>query len=242
MLPTRLLTIAMTVSLASAGCTGERGGGSEPDAGTLPAQITTGEGLAEDIQTSIDSLNWSAAGAKLSQLQSVLPDIERTVMADGGEDAAQEASGRDTETADADTTELGTFRDALDSLGAQVGRRERLPALESANTLSRLLVLMAGDYGVTVPTEVGALDVAGRDVSYRAEAGRWGGAAASARELRSSYAAVQTHVSGRDSALDTRMRQTIDGLAGAVAAQNVEQVNALATGLLDDVDVVENLY
>jgi len=242
MLRTKLLSIAIAVSLAFAGCTGEQGEGPEPGAGALPAQIATAEGLAEDIQTSIDSLNWSAAGGKLSQLQSGLPDLEQAVMADGGEDAAQEPPGGDTEAADADTTELASFRDALDSLATQVGRRERLRALESANTLSRLLVLMAGDYAATVPAEVGTLDVAGRDVSYRTEGGRWGEAAASVSELRSSYAAVQTHVSGRDAALDTRVRRTIDGLAGAVAAQKVEQVKTLAAGLLDEVDSIEKLY
>jgi hypothetical protein len=108
--------------------------------------------------------------------------------------------------------------------------------------MSRALVALTANYDQTVPVQVGYLDVAGRDAIYRAEAGRWQGAIASAVELRANYAAVRAHVAAKDATLDGRVRQRLNALDAAVAAKNAARVRAVATGVLDDVDLIERTY
>lgn len=179
----------------------------------LPADVARAEGLAEDIQADLDTLGWTAARDKLAQLQA--SSVAAKVTSDEG---------------------------ALDSLAAQIGRRDRLGALQSANRMSRALLVIAAHYNLTVPVEVGLLDVAGRDAIYRAEAGDWLGAAASVAEFRARYAAVQPHVAAKDAALDARFAQRVTALDDAVKAKNAARVRTVATGLLDDMDLVEGTY
>ena len=201
-----IVPLLATLAVGVAACTG-RGGTQKPTGrAALPADVALAEGLAEDIQTDLDTLGWTAARDKLAQLQASSAGVK------------------------------------LDSLAAQIGRRDRLGALQSANGVSRALLAIAADYTLTVPVEVGLLDVAGRDAIYRAEAGEWPGAAAAVAELRARYAAVQPHVAAKDPALDGRFARRLAELEDAVKARNAARVRTVATGLLDDVDVVERTY
>jgi len=84
--------------------------------------------------------------------------------------------------------------------------------------------------------------VAGRDAIYAAETGRWQDASAATEELRANYTGVGTHVAGKDSTLDRRVRQQLSQLDRAVAAKSAARVRAIATALLGDVDLVEQTY
>src|SRR2546427_5965400 len=101
---------------------------------------------------------------------------------------------------------------ALDSLISQLSRQNRPASLQSANRLSRAIVGVMANYDVTVPVQVGYLDVAGRDVIYAAETGRWQDASAAAAELHTNYAGVSTHVAGKDRTIDVRLRQRLSEL------------------------------
>jgi len=138
--------------------------------------------------------------------------------------------------------EIGGYGVSLDALISQLGRQERPAALQSANRLSRAIVGFMAKYEVMLPAQVGYLDVAGRDVIYAAETGRWQDASAAAEELRTNYTGVGTHVAGKDSTLDRRVRQQLSQLDRAVAAKSAARVRAIATALLGDVDLVEQTY
>jgi hypothetical protein len=142
----------------------------------------------------------------------------------------------------ADPATLASYEAALDSLAAQIGRRDRLASLQSANRMTRVLLAVAANYDLTVPVQVGLLDVAGRDAIYRAEAGDWQAVAASVAELRTQYAVVQAHVAGKDAALSARLAQRLTDLEAAVSAKEATRVRTLATALLEDVDLAERTY
>jgi hypothetical protein len=185
----------------------------ETNHSAVPPAVVAAEGLAEDMQADLDTLGWGAAGAKLARLRD-----ESTAMRMAG------------------------YETTLDSLAAGITRRDRLAALQAANRASRLLLAVAATYKVTVPVNVGLLDVAGRDAIYRSEAGRWQDASAAVAELRANYDAIQGHVASSDAALDQRLAQQLQALHAAVSARNAGRVRNIATRFLDDVDLVERTY
>jgi len=138
--------------------------------------------------------------------------------------------------------EIAGYGVSLDSLISQLGRQERAPALQSANRLSRAIVGFMGKYDVIVPSQVRLSGCRRPGRIYAAETGRWPDASAAAEELRANYAGVGTHVAGKDSTLDRRVRQQLTQLDRAVAAKSAARVRAIATALLDDVDLVEQTY
>jgi len=148
------------------------------------------EGLAEDIQADLDARNWTMARTRLAELQKNRVALQRVLPAG----------------------EIGGYGVSLDALISQLGRQERPAALQSANRLSRAIVGFMAKYEVMLPAQVGYLDVAGRDVIYAAETGRWQDASAAAEELRTNYTGVGTHVAGKDSTLDRRVRQQLSQL------------------------------
>jgi len=240
---TRSASSLFALAILLGGCShAETRDGREAESGTVPPALGTAEGLAEDVQDDIDTLGWAAAGAKVAQLRRGEASVGRAVRTDSAEDADHDSGASDTTAADTDEQELATYRRAVDSLGARVERRDRLAALTSANTLSRVLAAMSADYRSRVPVQVALLDVAGRDAIYAAEGGRWSEAAAAVRELRSTYAQVSGHVTKAQRPLNDRFRQTLDALAGAVSKQDVTQARREATSLLDDVDLIEGTY
>jgi hypothetical protein len=204
--------------------------GREAGPGTLPPTLEAADGLAEDVQADIDTLGWAAAGAKVAKLRQSEASVEQVVTADSAENAA---TGQQ---------ELATYRRAVDSLGARIERRDRLAALASANTLSRVLAAMSANYRSRVPAQVALLDVAGRDAIYAAEGARWNEAAAAVHELRSTYASVSDHVTRAQRPLNDRFQRTLEALAGAVSHQDIAQVRRQATSILDDVDLIEGTY
>jgi hypothetical protein len=193
----------------------------------LPPVVVAAEGLSEDIQTDLDTLGWTAASTRLAQLQASRSALRTAVLPDSGT---------------ANAASVARYETALDSLTVQIGRRDRLASLESANQMSRVLLAVAAGYALTVPVQVGLLDVAGREAIYRAGAADWQGASAAAAEIRTQYAAVQAHVVVKDAALDGRMARQLTALDAAVSARNAARVRTVATGLLNDVDLVERTY
>jgi len=191
-----------------------------PQTGAPPRALVVAEGLAEDIQADLDARNWTMARTRLAELQKNHVALQRVLPAG----------------------EIAGYGVSLDSLISQLGRQERPAALQSANRLSRAIVGFMAKYDVTVPAQVGYLDVAGRDVIYAAETGRWPDASAAAEELHANYTGVGTHVAGKDSTLDRRVRQQLSQLDRAVAAKSAARVRAIATALLGDVDLVEQTY
>jgi hypothetical protein len=210
----RIAQLFVALAVTTAACNGSRKGRTEPNrAAAVHPAVVAAEALAEDIQADLDTLGWGAARAKLAQLRN-----QSTAIRVAGYEAT------------------------LDSLAAAITRRDRLTALQAANRASRLLLTAAAAYAVTVPSNVGFLDVAGRDAIYRSEAGRWQDASAAVAELRANYDAVQAHVAGKDAALDQSIAQGLRALDAAVSARNATRVRSIATSLLDQVDLVERTY
>jgi hypothetical protein len=191
-----------------------------PQAGAVPPAVVVAEGLAEDVQADLDARNWAMARTRVAELQTNRAELRVALPA-------------------AKTT---GYEAALDSLIAQVGRQARSASLQSANRMSRAIVTILADYDVTVPVQVGSLDVAGRDAIYGAEARRWQDASAALAELHANYATVRAHVAGKDPVLDTRFAQRLNELDRAVAGRNAARVRSIATALLDDVDLIERTY
>jgi len=209
-----LATAAAGIALAAtAGVDG-------PQTAAPPQSLVVAEGLAEDIQADLDARHWTMARTRVVELQKNRVALQRELPA----------------------AEIAGYEVSLDSLISQLARQERAPALQSANRLSRAIVGFMAKYNVTVPAQVGYLDVAGRDAIYAAETGRWQDASAAAEELSANYAGVGTHVAGKDSTLDRRVRQRLRQLDRAVAAKSAARVRAIATALLEDVDLVEQTY
>lgn len=189
-------------------------------AGTVPTPLEAAEGLAEDVQTDIAGSNWTAAAANAKELQNTAAGV---VSAAGpGASAA--------------------YRAAVDSLAAQVGRRDRAASLVSANAVSRDLVRMFVAFHPKVPVQVAYMDVAGRDVVYAAERGDWSAATRAVQELRTNYDAVQAHVSASNPALANRVAGELQQVADAVQGKNAAEAKRTGNVLLEEVDLIEKTY
>lgn len=189
-----------------------------------PAALTVSENLAEDIQDDINTQGWRTADGKLADLLAEVDGVSRSV------------------TDDARAGLAGDYRAILDSLMARVARRDRLGSLVAANDLCRQLASVASGYPARAPVTVTLLDVSGRDLLYRSEAGLWTAAAASVAEYRQGYGTVRSHVSERDPALDGRVGRDLDEAERTVQARDTAGVRKSANALLDDVDRIEQTY
>jgi hypothetical protein len=101
---------------------------------------------------------------------------------------------------------------------------------------------MMADYPTKVPVEVAYMDVAGRDVLYAAQQGRWGDAADPVGEVGRRYAAVRAEVRARDPSLDRRVTSEIAQLQRAVVSRARDRATSLAEALLEDVDRIEQTF
>jgi len=139
-------------------------------------------------------------------------------------------------------TKRSAYVNALDSLAAAIARRSRAGALTAGNRVSRVVAGIMADYPTKVPVDVTLMDVAGRDVLYAAQQGRWGDAANATAELGRNYAVVQVHVRARDSALNRRVTAEIVRLQRAVVSRARDRATSLALALLEDVDRIEQTF
>lgn len=220
--------LVLSALLSLAACTGA-GRERPPVQSPLPAVISVAEGQAEDVQSDLERGDWGAAQARLDSLRGTRNTVDGALAPPGG--AGDSASAT-----------LLLYGSALDSLGAAIGRRDSVSGREAANRMSRALVMASGGYVNPVPPAVGLLDVAGRDVGYFAETGRWDDAQRMVDELRREYAYVSAHVRTKDAALGDRVSADIDAVAGAVAARNAMDVRRTAAALLEAVDAIEKTY
>jgi hypothetical protein len=191
-----------------------------PRVDVVPPAVTIAEGLAEDIQADLETRNWTMAQTRVAELQKNRLRLRVLLPA----------------------PKIAGYEVAFDSLTAQLKRQDRLASLQSANHMSREIVTIMGNYTATVPIQVSYLDVAGRDAIYAAEGGRWQDASAAVTELRANYAIVQARVAGKDSTLDQHVRQQLNGLEVAVTAKSVTHARAIATALLENVDLIERVF
>jgi len=218
---------AVVLAVGVAGCKGNQGGeaasaaASTSTAGVPPSSVEQAEALAEDIQTYLDQNAWPAAEAKFRELTVVGQNLASVGVAEAKRSA---------------------YVNALDSLGAAIARRSQAGALTAGNRVSRVVAGIMADYPTKVPVDVTLMDVAGRDVLYAAQQGRWGDAAKATAEFGRSYAAVQVHVRARDSALDRRVTAESVRLQRAVVSRARDRATSLALALLEDVDRIEQTF
>jgi len=218
---------AVLLAVGGAGCKGNQGGqtvsaaASTSTAGAPPSSVEQAEALAEDAQTYIDQNAWPAAEAKFRELKVVGESLASVGVAEAKRSA---------------------YVNALDSLGAAIARRSQAGALTAGNRVSRVVAGIMADYPTKVPVDVTLMDVAGRDVLYAAQQGRWGDAANATAELGRNYAVVQVHVRARDSALNRRVTAEIVRLQRAVVSRARDRATSLALALLEDVDRIEQTF
>jgi hypothetical protein len=218
---------AVLLAVGGAGCKGNQGGqtvsaaASTSTAGAPPSSVEQAEALAEDIQTYLDQNAWPAAEAKCRELTVVGQNLTSVGVAE---------------------TKRSAYVNALDSLGAAIAHRSQAGALTAGNRVSRVVAGIMADYPTKVPVDVTLMDIAGRDVLYAAQQGRWGDAANATAELGRSYAAVQVHVRARDPVLDRRVTAGIAHLQRAVASRGRDQATRLSQALLEDVDSIEQAF
>jgi hypothetical protein len=185
---------------------------------SAPPPVEQAEALAEDVQTDLAQKTWPAAEARVRELRSLGEKLDSA----GVPQPKRSAYGR-----------------AVDSLGAAIARRSQSEALTAGNQVSRIVTGIMADYPTKVPAAVVYMDVAGRDVLYAAQQGRWSGAAGPVAEVGRSYAAVQAQVRARNPALDQRVTSEIAQLQRAVVSRARDRATSLAQALLDDVDRIE---
>lgn len=207
------------------GCRG-RGGeeaqavASTPQAGA-PPPVEQAEGLAEDVQSDIRQNSWPAAEAKARELRTLPPRLDSAGVAQPKRDA---------------------YKRAVESLGAAIAARSGSEALTAGNQVSRVVAGIMLDFPAQVPGAVAYMDVAGRDVLYAAQQGRWSDAVAPVAEVARSYAAVQPYVRSRNFALDQQVSSEITQLRRGVATREQDRVSNAAQALLDEVDRIELIY
>jgi hypothetical protein len=228
---------AVVIALTAVGCKGKGATASgaalaSPPVGTgsaaaptptasAPPPVEQAEALAEDVQTDLTQNAWPTAEARLRGLRSLGEKLDSVGVSQPKQSA---------------------YRRAVDSLGAAITRRSRTDALTAGNYVSRVVTGIMADYPTKVPVEVVYMDVAGRDVLYAAQQGRWSGTAGPMAELGRSYAAVQAHVSTRNPALNQRVTSEIAPLRRAVLSRARDRATSLAQRLLDDVDRIEQTF
>ena len=227
----RHLALALILAVSVAGCKGTQRGqpsatsasmvASTPTASGLPPAVEQAEALAEDVQTDVEQKAWPAAEAKLRELRSVGQKLDSVGVAQSKQTA---------------------YGNALDSLGAAVARRSQADGLTAGNRVSWVVTSIMADYPTKVPVEVTLMDVAGRDVLYAAQQGRWADAAKSVREIERSYAAVRVHIHTRNPALNRQVTSEMAQLHHAVDSQAPARLARVARALLESVDRIEQAF
>ena len=213
----RALVLALTV----VGCRGTGAAAAPPTTARAPAPVEQAEALAEDVQTDVAQGAWPVAEAGARELRSL---------------------GEKLHTAGVPVSKQSGYGPAVDSLSAAISRRSQSEALTAGNHVSRIVTGIMGDYPSKVPVEVAYMDVAGRDVLYAAQQGRWSDAAAPMAEVARSYSTVQPYVRTNNFALDQVVTSKIAQLRSAVASREARQVTSLAQILLDDVGRIELIF
>jgi len=234
-----IAALAMVVTMVGVGgCSGDRAAKTETaGTGAESGLALRVEGLAEDVQTDLDSGAWAASAEKLRQLRA---SRDSTVLALRG---ARGAGGGDAGPSfGIGPPDPDAFSAAIQALEEAIARRDRLAGLMAANRVSRtLLPLLAAGPG-RVPVAVSALDVAIRDVEYAAESGNWTAAAAMIDEADSVYAKVREHVAGKSPGLDATVRERIASLRWGLHAHDAHATRPAVDALLEDVDRIEATY
>jgi hypothetical protein len=194
---------------------------SPPAASGLPAPVEQAEALAEDVQTDLAQNAWPAAEAKVRELRSLREKLDSAGVAQAKQSA---------------------YVGAVDSLARAITRRSQNEGLTAGNHVSRIVSGIMAGYPTKVPAQVVYMDVAGRDVLYAAQQGRWSDAAAPVAELGRDYAAVQAYVRAHNFALDQVVTSEIAQLRRAVVSRRPDRATSLASALLEDVDRIELIY
>jgi len=215
----QIASLVLAPALAVAGLASAARFGA-PRADVLPPAVSIAEGLAEDIQADLEARNWTMAETRIAELQKNRLRLRVLLQA----------------------PTIAGYQVALDSLRSQLARHDQPAALQSANRMSREIVHIMANYDLKIPVQVSYMDVAGRDAKYAAEGGRWEEAVAAVAELRVNYVAVQSHVTSKNPTLDRQVRQQLNELDAAVTERARTRVGAIATALLENVDLVERTY
>lgn len=222
----RVVTLATATMLVAAACGGNGETDSDRDsdalgAGRAPASSVPG------VPPAIDALGHHAENAydmaKASDWAKASASVDSLETAVAADTAARTATGA-----------------ALQQLRGAVAARDRRAALVAANWLTELGARLSAPHAPTVPADVTLLDYYGRELEIWAAASDLPKLRATSDAIGRTWEGLRVRVeqrggsaeAARFGALVQRLRQ----------ARTVPEFAALATPILDDVDVLEAVF
>jgi hypothetical protein len=130
--------------------------------------------------------------------------------------------------------------EAIAALAKSVGERNRLAAMDQANTVTWIATELAAGFETVVPVEVAKLDYYGREFEIGAQAGDDNRLRQAALGASRAWQALRPLVEERGGRLEARTFGAL--VARAEAARTPADFGRLATPLLDQVDRLELVF
>jgi hypothetical protein len=194
--------------------------------GTVPPSLVTIEGATEDIIDMVPSGGWDQVTADVNEISDAWSSYQSQAEVDRAGQAL-----------------VDEFSEGLGSLKVAQDERRSWDTMQMANNLSATTVELYGLYEVTVPIDVGRLDVLGRQVVLDVTKPNWPAANATVRDLKNTWQEIKPSIldhDGKDVA--KQFNATVDSLDNALAARDGESTTVQATIALEIVDAMEGLY
>jgi hypothetical protein len=239
--PSRFIfTVALLVILPMAGCivppAGVPGSSGTSSAGTadlanqetsaVPEDLIVIEEQAEDIFDFAPRNDWARISEDITKVQTAWNAWQQQASNSNANSAPQDA-----------------LRRALARLETAATQHEQAATLQAANDLSAAVIDLFDLYQPTIPTDIGRLDVLGRQITLDVAAGDWTKAEETLTSTQAVWAQIKPSVlahAGADAA--TQYETSLQQQAELLSAKAAVQLIAEANHGLELVDALERLY
>jgi len=194
--------------------------------GSIPVSLQTIEGTAEDIIDVVPNDDWNQVAADVSDLTAAWRAYSARAKTDGASDAL-----------------VSRFDGALNALETAADGHQAQETMQASNDLSAATIELYGLYDPVVPTDIGRLDVLGRQIVLDVAQPDWGATGTTMTELSSTWERVKSSILEHDgSDVATQFDANIRSLDKALSEKNSDAMTIQAKIALDIVDAMEGLY
>lgn len=197
-----------------------------PNTGTVPNDLQTIEGAAEDIIDFAPSGNWDKITTDVTNIANAWKAYQPLAGQAGASQELQDA-----------------MTSALAQLQAASASKDAAATMQASNDVSAAVVEMFALYSPKIPADIGRLDVIGRQVILDVARQDYPAAEASLARAKSAWQSVKSSVLDHNGqAVADKFEASLATITSALAAQDAAALTSEARNLLEIVDELERLY
>jgi hypothetical protein len=183
--------------------------------------IQTIEATSQNVYENVKASQWEQASDELSKLKQARNDLKSSGLGKGSDQYVDRIS--------------------MD-LQKQIGQKDRLPAMESANQLTRAAMDLGEPVPSTTPKELSLLDYYGRELEIGVISNDKNKLSAASRDIKHTWNAIKPKVEAQEGGKGghvAQFDQLVKQLDKAKSTQDYQKVSGKFT---DHVDAMQGLY